>query len=336
MTESDSLRMSLMITGAWISQIVYVVAKLDLADRIAENPRTSDQLARETGTHPQAMARLLRASSSLGVFRIDETGKYHLTSLAESLRGDVPGSQKALAIMMGEEHYRCWGELLYSVRTGKKAFDHLYGQPIFEYLGQHPEQARIFDAAMTSVHGRESRPMAKAYNFSQFETLADIGGGNGSLLIEILREHPGVNGILYDLPGVIDRTRANVEQAGMSDRIELIPGNFFESIPAGADAYLMRHIIHDWNDEQCGTILGNVRQVIGPDGKLLIAESVIPDGDEPFFGKLLDLTMLLLPGGQERTEEEYRHLLQTNGFDLTQVVPTASEVSFIEGIKASN
>lgn len=336
MTVPESVRMSQMITGAWISQIVYVVAKLDLADRIAESPRTSDQLARETGTHPQSMSRLLRASSSLGVFRIDETGKYQLTPLAESLRGDVPGSQKALAIMMGEEHYRCWGELLYSVRTGKKAFDHLYGQPIFEYLGQHPEQARIFDAAMTSVHGRESGPMAKAYNFSQFETLADIGGGNGSLLIEILREHPGVNGILYDLPGVIERTRANIERAGMSERIELIPGNFFESIPAGADAYLMRHIIHDWSDEQCGTILGNVHQVLGPAGKLLIAESVIPDGDEPFFGKLLDLTMLLIPGGQERTEVEYRHLLQSNGFELTQVIPTASEVSFIEGIKASN
>ena len=190
MSELESVRMSQMITGAWISQIIYVIAKLELADRIAEGPKTSDELASESDAHAQSMSRLLRASASIGVFRKDESDKYHLTPLAESLRSDVPGTQRALAIMMGEEHFRCWGELLHSVRTGENAFKYLYEKPIFEYLGEHPEQAKIFDAAMTSVHGRESGPMARAYNFSQFETIADIGGGNGSLLIEILREHP--------------------------------------------------------------------------------------------------------------------------------------------------
>ena len=187
---------------------------------------------------------------------------------------------------------------------------------------------------MTSVHGRESAPMAEAYNFAQFGTLVDIGGGNGSLLITILNQYPDLRGILYDLPGVIERSRENVERAGLADRCELVAGNFFESVPDAADAYLMRHIIHDWTDEQCGAILKNCHAAMSDESTLLIAESVIPEGPDPFFGKLLDLTMLLIPGGQERTRAEYDQLLSANGFHLTNVVPTATEVSFVEARKA--
>jgi hypothetical protein len=322
------------ITGAWISQLVYVTAKLKLADLVAQESRTPEELAGLTDTRPEPMARTLRALASIGIFRSDQNGRYELTPLAETLRSDVPGSQWALAIMMGDEHYQCWGELLYSLQTGKKAFDKLYGQPIFDYLGDNPESAKIFDAAMTSVHGRESLPMAQAYDFSRFESVVDIGGGNGSLLSTILKEHPGVQGIVYDLPGVIARTKETIAQSGVEERLALQSGNFFKSVPAGADCYLMRHIIHDWTDEECGVILKNCHDAMSDDATLLIGESVIPENDEPFFGKLLDLTMLLIPGGKERTAEEYRTLLADNGYEMTQIVPTATEVSFVEARKS--
>lgn len=330
----ESVQMSKMITGAWISQLVYVTAKLKLADLIAEEPKTVEEIAGLTDTQPDMMSRFLRAAASVGVFAENGEHQFESTPLSETLRSDVPNSQWALAIMMGEEHYRCWGELLYSLETGKKSFDKLYGQPIFDYLGEHPEAAKIFDGAMTSVHGRESLPMAKSYDFSQFDSMVDIGGGNGSLLATILGEHDSVNGAIYDLPAVIHRTRESLATSPVADRIELLSGNFFESAPEGFNCYLMRHIIHDWTDEECGVILQNCHAAMPDDAKLLIAESVIPPGNEPFFGKLLDLTMMLIPGGKERTEEEYRTLLAENGFKLTQVVPTDTEVSFVEAVKA--
>lgn len=325
--------MSRMITGSWISQLVYVTAKLKLADLVAIGPRTSEELAGLTDTQPDMMYRVLRALASIGIFEENESHQFTSTPLAETLRSDLPNSQWALAIMMGEEHFRCWGELMYSLQTGKKSFDHLYDQPIFEYLNDHPESAKIFDAAMTSVHGRESLPMATAYDFSQFKSLVDIGGGNGSLLSTILSEHESVNGSIYDLFSVINRTQQSISNSPVEDRIELLSGNFFEAIPAGFDCYLMRHIIHDWTDEECGIILQNCHAAMPDQAKLLIAESVIPTGNEPFFGKLLDITMMLIPGGKERTEEEYRTLLADNGFELTQVVPTRTEVSFVEAVK---
>ena len=235
--------------------------------------------------------------------------------------------------MCGEEHYRAWGELLYSVETGKKAFDKVYGLPLFEFLSQHLEQAKVFDAAMVGVHGRESAAMIDAYDFSGIGVLADIGGGNGSLLTSVLKKHPALRGILYDLPGVTQRAKANLQAAGLADRCQVIGGNFFESVPAGADAYLMRHIIHDWEDEKAIRLLRNVHQAIGKEGRLLVVEGVIPPGNDPCFGKLLDLTMLTIPGGKERTQEEYRALFEAGGFQLTRIVPTKAEVSVIEGKK---
>jgi len=331
---SESQQMANFITGAWISQLVYVTAKLKLADLVAQEARTPHELAGLTDTRPEPLARALRALASLGIFRSTQQGRYETTPLAETLRSDVPGSQWALAIMMGEEHYRCWGDLLYSLQTGQKSFDKLYGQQVFEYLGSNPDAARVFDAAMTSVHGRESLPMAQAYDFSRFGRVVDIGGGNGSLLSTILNEHPNVKGIVFDLPGVIARTKESIAQAELDDRLSLETGNFFESVPPGADCYLMRHIIHDWTDEECGVILKNCHDAMSNGATLLIAESVIPDGDEPFFGKLLDLTMLLIPGGKERTADEYAVLLAANGFEMTRIIPTATEVSYVEARKS--
>jgi hypothetical protein len=320
-----------MVTGYWTTQMVYVAAKLKLADLVAAGPKTAEDLAKDTSTHAPSLYRLLRGLASMGVFAEDASGRFSLTPAAECLRSDVPGSQWAMAVMSGEEHYKAWGELLYSVQTGKIAFDKLFGMPCFDFLSQNLEQAKVFDLAMVSIHGRETSAMADAYDFSGLRMLADVGGGNGSLLISVLKKHKGLRGVLYDLPGVTERAKANLAAAGVADRCEVIGGSFFESIPPGADAYLMRHIIHDWDDEKSTTILRNVHKAMSGDARLLLVEGVIPPGNEPSFGKLLDLTMLTIPGGKERTEEEYRTLFRGSGFELTRIIPTAAEVSVIEG-----
>jgi hypothetical protein len=327
--------MSRLVTGYWISQALYVAAKLNLADLVKDGPRSAEALAQTTGTHAAALYRLLRALASIGCFVEDATHRFGLTPLAECLRSDLPGSQRALTVMSGEEHYRAYGELLYSIQTGKTAFDHVYGMPVFDYLSRHPEQAQIFDQAMVGVHGRETAAMTDAYDFSSIGVLADVGGGNGSLLTGVLHKFPGLRGLLYDLPGVADRARDNIRAAGLAQRCQLIGGSFFESVPAGADAYLLRHIIHDWDDPQALTILRNIHKVLDSSGRLLVVEAVIPAGNEPFFGKLLDLTMLTIPGGRERTADEYRALFRAAGFTLSRIVPTACEVSVIEGKRSS-
>ncbi|WP_406701228.1 methyltransferase [Singulisphaera sp. Ch08] len=328
-------QMARMITGSWISQAVYVVAKLGIADRLKDGPKGVEELAQATDTHARSLYRLLRALASVGVFSEDSAGKFQLTPLAETLRSDEPNSQWAMAVMMGEEHYQSWGELLASIRTGETAFDRIYGQPIFDYLSERPEQAAVFDAAMTSIHGRETQAFLDAYDLSGINVLADIGGGNGRNLIGILLRYPQMKGLLFDLPHVIERARLNLEQAGVADRCQLIGGSFFDSIPVEADAYFMRHIIHDWNDEKSTQILRNIRRSMPEQAKLLVVEHVLPAGNAPSFGKLLDLNMLLLPGGVERTEDEFRRLYATAGFQLSRIVSTQGDLSVVEGQRAT-
>jgi hypothetical protein len=323
-----------MLTGYWFSQSLHVAARLGIADRLKDGPKTAEALAAETGMHARSLYRLLRALAGAGVFSEGEDGRFSQTPVSEGLREDVPGSQRAMALMMGDEHYRCWGDLLESIRTGGTAFERIYGQPIFDYLSGRPEQARVFDAAMTGIHGRETRAMLDVYDFSGVETLADVGGGNGSTLLGVLQHYPRMQGLLYDLPGVVERARPAIEAAGVADRCRAIGGNFFESVPVGADAYLLRHIIHDWSRDQCLTILRNVRDAMGPESRVLVVENVLPPGNAPSFGKVLDLNMLVIPGGEERTEEEYRQLYEEAGLRLTRVVPTSAEVSVVEGRKA--
>jgi hypothetical protein len=324
--------MSRMLSGYWISMSLYVAAKLGLADLVKDGPRTPDDLAQLTRMQPKPLYRLLRALASVGVFAEDEQGRFGLTPLAQQLRSDVPGSQRALALMMGDEHYRAWGELEHCIRTGQTGFQKVFGKPIFDYMAERPEVAKVFDAAMVGIHGAETPAMCDAYDFSGFGTLVDVGGGNGSLLSVVLQRTPGLRGILQDLPHVIDRARAGVQAAGLLERCSVVGGSFFDAVPAGGDAYLLRHIIHDWYDEDCVKILGNVRRVIPATGKLLVVEGVVPPGNGPSSTKLLDLTMLVVPGGMERTEAEYRELYAKAAFRLTRIVPTRSEVSVIEGV----
>lgn len=320
--------------GSWITQGLAVAAELGLADILASEPRSCEELAQQTRANSDALHRLLRALASVGVFAMDEQGRFSLTPLAEMLRSDVPGSQRAFAIMMGEEFCQAWGKLLHSVQTGEPGFNHRYGMPFFEYMTRYPERHAIYDSAMTAVHGPETEPMLEAYDFSPFRTVVDIGGGNGLTLAAILKRHPSLQGILFDLPAVVERAKTNLAAAGVSDRCRIQGGDFFSAVPPGADAYVLRHIIHDWQDREAIAILRGCREAANPGGKVLVVETVIPPGNEPSFGKWLDLMMLLVDG-RERTQEEYRRLFSEAGLSLKRIIPTAAGVSVIEGIRAS-
>lgn len=327
-------QMSGMLMGYWISQALYVAAKLGLADLVAAHPRTANDLAAQTGMHARSLYRLLRALASVDVFAEREEGRFELTPLAELLRSDVPGSQRALAIMMGEEHYYVWGDLIHSIQTGEPAFDKIYGMPCFDFLAHSPAKAQIFDEAMVAIHGRETAAMLDTYDFSQVGVLCDVGGGNGSLLLAVLERYPKLQGMLYDLPHVVERAKSHIKSHAAGARCEAIGGSFFERVPEGADAYLMRHIIHDWNDEKAGLILRNCASAMRDEARLLLVESVIPPGNELCWPKFLDLNMLAIPGGQERTEAEYRRLLESSGLRLTRIQPTGGGIDVIEGVKA--
>jgi ubiquinone/menaquinone biosynthesis C-methylase UbiE len=322
-----------MITGYWVSQAIYAAAKFGIADHLKDGPRPVDDLAAATSTNSDALYRLLRALASIGIFAECEPRQFSLTPLAEPLQSDIPGSKRALALMSGDEQFHAWAEIEFSILTGSTAFEKVYGKPIFEYLGEHPDKARIFDAAMVGIHGRESDDILDAYDFSSMSVVADLGGGNGSQIINLLKRYPNLKGILFDLPHVIERAKKQIESAGLADRCELVGGDFFDAVPNGADAYMMRHIIHDWDDNKSLTILRNCHRAMSPDSKLLVVESVIPAGNEPFGGKFLDLVMLLIPGGKERTADEYRELFDAAQFDLSRVVPTSGEISIVEGSK---
>lgn len=322
-----------MIVGSWVTQAIYVAAEIGIADILAAGPRTADELARGLRMDGPSLYRVLRALASIDIFREDGEGRFSLTPMGKLLESDAPGSKRSLARMAGAEFYRSWGGLLPSLKTGGAAFDEVFGKPFFHYMSANPDRWRIYDDAMTGVHDSETIPVLDAYDFTPFETIVDVGGGNGLALAAILRRHPGIRGILFDLPAVADRAREVVAGAGVSDRCRIVGGDFFDSVPSSGDAYLLRHVIHDWEDGEAIAILGNCRDAMQPGGRVLVVETVIPSGNEPCFGKWLDLMMLVV-GGRERTREQYGDLFSAAGLRLTRVVPTAHEVSVIEGVRA--
>jgi hypothetical protein len=323
-----------MATSHWVSQSIYVAAKLGIADLLAAGAKPYQELATATQTNPAALFRLLRALASLGIVSEGEPGCFAIATLGEYLRSDRADSLQAMAIMNGEEHYRAWGDLLYSVQTGENAFERIYERPIFEYLGQNPSAAETFDRAMTSYSSLEIPAIVASYDFSGIHTLVDVAGGVGSLLLAILAANPQMQGILFDLEAVIDRAKPLVAQSDAASRCQLATGDFFTSVPTGGDAYILKHIIHDWGDDAALAILTACQVAMPVGAKLLLAEQVIPPGNEPFVGKLLDLNMLVMcQGGCERTEAEYRDLLDRAGFDLTQIIPTPSFTSIVEAIR---
>jgi hypothetical protein len=323
--------MTQMIFGKWVAMAVSVAAKLRLADALAAGPKSVNNLAAETSTHAPSLYRVLRALASVGVFAEDADARFRQTPLSEVLRSGVPGSMRAVADYCGADwSWRPWGQLLESVRTGKTAFDAVFGEPVFDHLAKHPVESAVFDDGMTGFSMQESPAVAEAYDFSPFDTIVDVGGGHGHLLRTILAKHPGPRGIVFDSPHVVAGATSRIAEAGLAERCRIEGGDFFKSVPAG-DAYLMKHIIHDWADDKATTILRNCRAAAKPGAKVILAEMVIPPGNEPSPGKLLDLEMLVIASGRERTETEYAELLGGGGWRLTRVVPTKSPVSVIEG-----
>jgi hypothetical protein len=322
-------------TGSWVSAIVYAAAKLGLADHLAAGPKSAAELAGATGTHAPSLHRLMRSLASLGILTERDAQRFALTPLGEALETGAPGSARATLLAFCSQWFaRGWEEMLYSVQTGKTGFEKAVGMPVFEYLGRHPEDASNFSEAMVGFHGAEPPAVAAAYDFSGFKTVVDVGGATGNMLAAILSTHAGPRGVLFDRPHVVRDAPALLKARGVEERVTIEPGNFFESVPAGGDAYVMSHIIHDWTEDQCLTILGHCRKAMKPDGRLLIVEMVLPAGDTPHPGKILDMVMLVIPGGQERTEAEYASLLGKAGFRLTRVVPTASAVGVVEAVVA--
>jgi hypothetical protein len=323
-----------MIAGSFVSQALYVAARLGVADLLAEEPRDPAELARATGAHAGSLYRMLRALASVGVFCERADGKFELTPAAGLLRRDVPGSMRDTAIMFGEEwHWRVWGAAYDSVKTGETAFPRVHGAEVFPYLSANPEAARVFDRAMSSMSQTAAAAVAEAYDFSGIDWLADIAGGHGTLLAGILRANPSMRGILFDQPQVIAGAPERLAAEGVAERVQTEAGDFFREVPAGADAYMMKYIIHDWDDERALAILKNCRRAMHDGARLLLVETVIAEGNAPHFGKLIDLEMLLFTGGRERTQAEYGALLARAGFRLTRVIPTRSPLSIVEAVK---
>ena len=319
--------------GALMTQALAVAAELKIADFLAEKSTSIAELAAATNTHENALYRVLRSLASVGIFQ--ETGGrvFSNTDYSEPLRSDAPNSMRNGAIFMGADwHWSVWGDALYSVQTGKPAWGHIHGGEVFDYFQQHAEHAAIFNGAMTDMSMGTAAPVVEAYDFSGIETLADIAGGHGYLLAQITKANENLTGVLFDMPQVIEGASALLERENVTSRVETVAGDFFASVPS-ADAYIMKHIIHDWDDERCVTILKNIHRAMNGDGKVLIVESVVPEGNESHYSKLLDLEMLVSPGGMERTAEEYRALLARAGFELTQIIPTKSPFSIIEAVK---
>lgn len=310
--------------GAMAAQAIYVAAKLGLADLLTEGPRSADELALATRAHGPSLRRLLRALTSLGVFAENAAGKFHNTDLSETLRTAHPETMRAWATFLGAPFlWRPWGELYQTVMTGQPAVDRVHGTSFWAYLAEHADDAAVFNAAMTAGSEMSVPWILKAYDFSRFERIVDVGGGHGALLSGILSANPKVRGILYDLPEVVAGAVA-VRTGAVAARCEIRAGDFFHAVPAGADAYVLKGIIHDWNDDDALRILKNCRRAIKRDGRLLVIELVLKRSSQPDAGQaFMDVLMLTLVGGRERAESAFRALLREAGFSLTSVIPTA-------------
>jgi hypothetical protein len=323
-----------MIFGFMNSQAISVAAKLGVADLLAEGAKSADELARATGAHPRSLYRIMRALAGGGIFAEDETGRFRLTPLAEPLRRDAPDSLRSLAIFFGADwHWRVWSDLSHSAQTGRPAFESIYGKAYFDYLAENPAPAEVFNDAMTSLSASVSAAVVSAYDFSGITKLVDVGGGHGLLLASILEKYPQMSGVLFDAPSVIEGANDVIEAHDVGGRCETVGGDFFASVPAGGDAYIMKHIIHDWEDERALIILQNCHRAMTEGSRLLVVEIVLPEGNTPSLGKFMDLQMLLFLHSYERTEAEYSSLYQRAGFKLTSIVPTLSPYSVIEGVR---
>jgi O-methyltransferase domain/Dimerisation domain len=321
-----------MIIGAWRAQGIAVAAELKVADALANGPLTGAELARRVGADPDALGRLMRALVSDGIFTRRGDGRFALNALGETLRSDAPMSMAGMARFVGHPNYReHWSGLLDAVKTGEAVPPKLRGMSVWDYTAQQPDFAAVFNEAMTSVSGFAVDPVVAAYDFTPYRTIIDVGGGHGRLVAAIIAATPGTSGVLYDLPQVVEGAPELLKRYGVPNRVRVESGSFFDGVPEGGDAYVMKNVIHDWPDAEAVAILKNVRKAAKPGTTLLLVEFVIPDHDREFIGKWVDLEMLVQVAARERTAEDYRKLYAQAGFQMTRVVPTAGPISLVEG-----
>jgi O-methyltransferase/methyltransferase family protein len=322
------------MNGVLVAGAVSCLAQLGIPDLIDASPKSAQELATQLGADPHALYRLMRATASVGVLSEGPDGKFSQTPMSAVLRSKATPSLRAFAIMTGREwHGRGWSNLEYCVRTGKPAMERVYGAPVFEFLKQHPEEAQIFNDAMSALSMIDSPAVAEAYSFEGIRSIVDIAGGHGLLLATILERNPHLQGTLYEMPHVLAGARSGPLKPVM-ERCTLASGDMFSSVPAGADAYIMKHIIHDWPDDRCVQLLKACRKGVNPGGKLLVVDSVIQPGNDFSPAKFLDLQMLIFPSGCERTEKQFRDLFAASGWRLNRIIPTAAPDSIVEGFPA--
>ncbi len=328
-------RLMEMTIAHWTGELLLQAAKMGLPDKFDEDaPRTAADLAAEYGMLHRPFYRYLRSLCGIGLLQSTGKDSFRLTDLGAALKAGAPGSARsAVMALVGDMVKPAWNEFDHGLFTGEPGFEKAHGASLFEHLQTNPGMAQFFSETMVGFHGREPPAVAEAYDFAGIGSLVDVGGASGNMLGHVLARHPHLTGVLYDLPHVVVDAPPLLEGFGVAGRVSIEGGSFFEAVPAGHDAYLLSHIIHDWDDAENATILGNVHEAMKPDGKLLIVEMVLPEGDEPHMGKMLDMMMLLVPGGEERTASEYAELLEPNGFRLERVVPTASAVSVVEAVR---
>jgi hypothetical protein len=309
---------------------VYVAAKLGLADLLRNGPRSCQELAAVTGTDPRCLFRLMRALSAARIFVHTHGDHFALATAGKSLQSDAPGSQRAILMTLGEVHYQAWGSLLHSVRTGSTGFASTFGTSLFAYLQSSPEAADTFNRGMSDVASMLAYAVLLAYDFSQISSLVDVGGGRGQFLRTILQLHPEMKGTIFDLPSTIEQARQCSHGDPCGGTVAAIGGDFFHSVPEGADAYVLCGVIHDWDDDPAVQILRNCRLAMNQKGRLLLVEVVVPDDDAHCFSKLLDLNMMVMTGGRERTRAEFAALLNTAGYSLSRIIPTLAPQSVLE------
>ena len=318
-----------MATAYWVSQAIYVAAKLGVADLLVDGPQSCVALAAATRSDPSSLFRLLRALSSVGVFSQQDNDCFALSRLAEPLRSNVPGSLREILITLGEIHYQACGELLHSVQTGTPAFTKAFGTKLFDYLPQNPDAAAAFNQGMTNLSSLLGHAVLLAYDFSGISSIVDVGGGEGALLRRILELNPEMTGMVLDLPNAIESyNRAPTDRS----RCSYVVGNFFDSVPEGADAYLLCGVIHDWDDDHAITILSNCRKAMTRNGRVLIVDMIVPQTKSVSFSKLLDLNMMVMTGGRERTKAEFHALLNAADYRVTRIIPTMAPQSIIEAM----
>jgi hypothetical protein len=337
MSKGPSLEAQRLMSGFRAYQMIVAACRLRIPDLVADAPRSAEELAAETGTLPAPLHRLLRG---LAVWRVLEEmpdGKFGSTSLSDAFRTDKPGLRN-MTIMFSEEVYQAWGDLMFSLRTGKAAFDHMYGKSHFERLGENPDLAAHFNAAMVEFSSRTAATFAAVYDFTGASTIVDVGGGNGAVLMAVLQAHPGIRGILFDLAQGLVGADEKLAAGGVAERVTLHAGSFFEAVPTGADLYLLKSVVHDWDDERALVILQTCARAMQPTSRLVLLERKMPERienpDEAFTTVMGDVHMMVVLGGKERTSDEYRDLLAQAGLRLTSVIPIESDISAFEAVVA--